>query len=261
MKKCFQSLVFLLFFSVASLFFFVSAQAKESNIFVVGTTSGYAPFVSLNAKGKYEGFDIDYSHELANKLNKKLVIKDYGSMNSLMLALNQNKVDTILWAISITEERKKNMEMIYYHGEKITRFPLVFWKNVPSDFKTIDDLSKNPKNFVCVEAGSSQEAVMRCYPKLKLRYTDKITDAIMEIKYGKSIATTIDHSLLPTMVAQNPELKIVWMDLPQSEQSYGIGICLNKNSKKLSVAVREAVKQIKEDDILEKLEKKWNLVN
>jgi polar amino acid transport system substrate-binding protein len=78
--------------------------------FVVGTTSGYAPFVSLDAEGKYHGFDIDLAELLAIKLNKKLVIKDLGSMPSLMLGLKQKKIDALIWAVSITEDRMKNYE-------------------------------------------------------------------------------------------------------------------------------------------------------
>src|SRR5271157_3699018 len=80
---------------------------------VVGTTSGYAPYVSLNEQGKYEGFDIDLAELLAKKLDKKLVLKDLGSMPSLMLALKQNKIDALIWAVSITKDRLKNYEMVY----------------------------------------------------------------------------------------------------------------------------------------------------
>ena len=36
---------------------------------IVGTTSAYAPFVSLDEQGKYVGFDIDIAEELAKKLS------------------------------------------------------------------------------------------------------------------------------------------------------------------------------------------------
>ncbi len=81
-------------------FFFDPIAAQD---FIVGTTSAYAPFVSLNEQGDYIGFDIDIATELSQKLNRKLVIKDIGSLPSLMMALKQGKIDAIIWAISITE--------------------------------------------------------------------------------------------------------------------------------------------------------------
>ena len=49
-----------------------------STDFVVGTTSAYAPFVSLDEEGQYVGFDIDIAEALAEKLGRRLVIKDLG---------------------------------------------------------------------------------------------------------------------------------------------------------------------------------------
>ncbi len=113
--------------------------------FTVGTTSGYAPYVSLDSKGQYEGFDIDLAKLVAEKLNKKLVIKDLGSMPSLIIGLKQKKIDAIIWAVSITEERQRQMEMIYYQGEKITTMPLLFWSKIPEDIKGPEDLKNDPK--------------------------------------------------------------------------------------------------------------------
>src|SRR5690242_7188338 len=102
---------------------FSAPLIAEESSFIVGTTSGYAPFVSLDNQGNYEGFDIDLAELVAKKLNKKLVIKDLGSMPSLMMGLKMNKVDAVIWAVSITQERLKQMEMVYYQGEKLTVMP------------------------------------------------------------------------------------------------------------------------------------------
>jgi ABC-type amino acid transport substrate-binding protein len=62
-------------------------EPKPTETLTVGTTSGYAPYVSLDSQGQYEGFDIDFAKLVAERLNKKLVIKDLGSMPSLMIGL------------------------------------------------------------------------------------------------------------------------------------------------------------------------------
>ncbi|MES2273238.1 MAG: transporter substrate-binding domain-containing protein, partial [Chlamydiota bacterium] len=214
---------FLIFFGscifLASTLF--SKEPKTNELFTVGTTSGYAPYVSLDLAGQYEGFDIDLAKLVAEKINKKLVIKDLGSMPSLMLGLDLGKVDALIWAISITEEREKQMEMIYYQGEKITTMPLVFWEKIPENVKRPEDLSKVSKKAVCVEAGTYQEQVMKGYPDLNLKNVDKITDAVMEIKFGKSIAAAMDHSLISHMKNQNPELQVLYFSLAPKMQSLG----------------------------------------
>ena len=227
--------------------------------FTVGTTSGYAPYVSLDSKGQYEGFDIDLAKLVAEKLNKKLVIKDLGSMPSLMIGLKQRKIDAIIWAVSITEERQKQMEIVYYQGEKITTMPLLFWGKIPDNIQGPEDLSNDPKQIVCVEAGTYQEQVLRAYPGLTLKNVDKITDAIMEIKFGKSLAVAIDNALVSYVKQQSPELKVLYFSLPPGQQSLGNGICIGKDNQALAAQVKQAVEELTEEGKIQDLEKKWNM--
>lgn len=233
---------------------------KDSNDLVVGTTSGYAPYVSLDKEGKYEGFDIDIANLIAQKLSKKMVIKDCGTMPGLMLALKQGKVDILLWAISITEERLRNIDMIYYQGEKTTSIPFLFWDKIPEGIKTIADLGNDPKKIVCVEGGTFQEDVLKKYPNLNLKYIDKIDDAIMEIRYGKSFATTVDSSLLPRFKNNYPQIKVIFLPLAPSEQTLGNGICISKNNQ-ITSQVKKAIEELSSDGTINKLEKKWGLAN
>jgi ABC-type amino acid transport substrate-binding protein len=238
-------------------------QAKEtsSNEFVVGTTSGYAPYVSLNLKGEYEGFDVDLAKIIAERLNKKLVLQDLGSMPSLLVALKKQKIDSIMWAMSITSDRRNEMEMIYYQGDRITEMPFLFWKDVPAGIQKIDDLAKLPNATICVEAGSYQDSVLQKYPNLKLRYLDKILDGIMEIKYGKCRMTTVDNSLINRIQQQYPEIKVLYLPLPDNQQNLGNGICINKANEQLIASVRKITDDLIKEGKIAELEKKWKLSN
>ncbi len=222
---------------------------------VVGTATMYAPYVSLNEKGEYEGFDIDVAQCLAQKLGRKLVIKDFGTMPSLIMALKQKKADVLMWAISITEEREKAMEMVYYQGEKVTEMPFIFWKNIPGGINSVDDLANKS---VCVEAGTFQEAVLK-KRNLNIKYLDKITDALMDIKFGKSLTAPVDPSLLPRIKAQFLEIKILNLPLPPQEQSLGNGICIDKGNPALTAQVRQAIDELTKEGKMAELEKKWKL--
>jgi len=235
---------------------FLSMKLIASD-FIVGTTSGYAPFVSLDSEGKYEGFDIDLAELLAIKLNKKLVIKDLGSMPSLMLGLKQKKIDALIWAVSITEDRMKNYEMVYYQGDKTTETPFLFWNKIPERITSIADLAK--EKAICAEAGSYQEGILKKFPEIKIKNVDSVTAAIMDIKFGKSLATTIDHSLVSGFQAQYPEIKVLNLPLPPSEQSLGNGICINKDNQELVSQVRKAVDELRAEGKIAELEKKWQL--
>jgi len=248
-------LIFTLYFASFS----YALEVQNSQQLCIGTTSGYAPYVSLDEKGAYEGFDIDVAELIAKKLHRKLVIKDCGSMPGLMLALKQKKVDALIWAISITEEREQNMSMVYYHGEVVNDFPVLFWKEIPEGITKIEDLGCDSKKTVCVEAGTCQEAILQKYPGLNVKYVDKITDAIMEIRYGKSLAATADTSLIPRFIAQHPEIKVVRFPLPSSQHLRGDGICINKENTKLTAEIKAAVEELSREGVIQSLAKKWNL--
>lgn len=240
-------------------FFCLNFVTVFADDLIIGTTSAYAPFVSLNDKGEYEGFDIDIADELGKKLNKRIVIKDLGSMPSLFLALKQNKVDALIWAISITAERQKQVEMVYYQGANVTELPLLFWKVIPANITSIQDMANDPKVIIAAEAGSFQESFLRSIPGLAIKNVDKVMDAILEIKYGKSIATLIDPSLLSKITAQFPEIKVLNVPLPTNEQSFGNGICINKNNTAIAAEIRQAIDELRTEGKIAELERKWNL--
>lgn len=233
--------------------------APEPEPLIVGTTSGYAPFVSLDANGIHEGFDIDFAGELAKKLNRKLVIRDGGSMPSLLMSLQQKKIDLIIWAVSITDERLKKMEMVYYQGEKVTKLPFLFWKKIPEGIEKIEDLAKDPNTVVSVEGGSFQEAVLKKYPNVRLKQAEKITDAVMEIRFGKSSTAMADPSLVPELTAKHSEIKVLHLPLKPEDYSLGNGICIDKSNPKLAEQVKKATEQLIAEGKVAELEKKWNV--
>ena len=244
-------------FFVFSIFYFTSTVIAKD--LVVGTTSGYAPYVSINTEGEYEGFDIDVAKALADKLGRKLVIKDFGSMPALILALKQNKVEVLIWSISITQERQKQMAMVYYQGEKVTSLPLLFWGEIPENIKGLEDMVNKPNAVISVEAGSFQENVLLSIPGLNLKQVDKASDAILELKYGKSQAALIDNSLKPIYMGKFPKLKSLTVNLPESKQSMGNGICLNSTNEDLIAAIQKSVNELFSDGTIAYLEMKWKL--
>lgn len=226
---------------------------------VVGTTSGYAPYVSLDSKGNYEGFDVDFANALAKKLDRELVLKDGGTMPSLLLSLQQKKVDLLIWAISITAERTRKIEMVYYQGEKVTQMPFLFWKTIPEGIGSIEDLAKNPKWIVSVEEGSFQEGVLKKYPQVRTKQVEKISDALLELRFGKSNAAMTDPSLIRELTEQNPELKVLNLPLKEEDFSLGNGICIEKSNSELIAQVKKATEELIAEGTVAKLEKKWNL--
>ena len=239
--------------------FLLTLQLIGLEPLVVGTSSGYAPYVSVNGEGQFEGFDVDFAEELGKKLNRKVVLKDLGSMPSLLLGLEQKKVDLVIWAVSITDDRMKKMEMVYYQGEKVNEMPFLFWKEIPDGIREIEDLGKG-KFKVSVEAGTFQENVIKKYPEVQTKQVEKITDAVMEIRYGKSSAAMVDPSLVSKLMDRHPEIKVLYLSLKPEDYAMGNGICIDKGNEKLIKEVKKATSELIAEKRVAELEKKWKMV-
>ena len=85
--------------SVVVTFFLVSYFAEEpelamgDDVLVLGTNV-YPPYIFINEENEFVGFDIDIATMIAEKMQRKLVVKHMG-FDALIIALKQKKVDMI----------------------------------------------------------------------------------------------------------------------------------------------------------------------
>ncbi len=75
---------------------------------VVGTEAGFAPY-ELRVGSGYIGIDVEMCAAIAKKLDRELVIENM-NFDALPMAVSTNKVDMICAGITVTDERKENMD-------------------------------------------------------------------------------------------------------------------------------------------------------
>jgi polar amino acid transport system substrate-binding protein len=76
---------------------------------VMGTSPGFPPFEYLNDENVCIGVDVDIMAQVAKKLNKKLVVESI-DFDGLIPALNSGKIDAIAAGMTVTEDRKVNVD-------------------------------------------------------------------------------------------------------------------------------------------------------
>ena len=75
---------------------------------IVGTEAGFAPY-ELKVGTGYIGIDVEMCAAIAKKLDRELVIENM-NFDALPMAVSTNKVDMICAGITVTDERKENMD-------------------------------------------------------------------------------------------------------------------------------------------------------
>lgn len=85
---------------------------REENTFteeiVMGTNAEFDPFEYRDGE-KIVGYDIEVATEIADDLGKKLKVEDM-NFDSLITALSTGKLDFVVAGMSITDERKENVD-------------------------------------------------------------------------------------------------------------------------------------------------------
>ncbi|KKQ32320.1 MAG: hypothetical protein US49_C0010G0020 [candidate division TM6 bacterium GW2011_GWF2_37_49] len=255
-KYIFISVVVAAFFAVN---YFVFKPAENNNdVLVVGMMSGWAPFMTVNQNGEFEGFDVDVAQKIADKLGKQLVIKDFGSLSTLLVAMQQNKIDFVMSGLDITTSRLAIMDMVPYTGQAVRSFYLLFWNQLPASVSSIQDLQQIVDPVVCVEPGSAQAKYLDQFKFIQSKSLSKIEDMILDVKYGKSLAMIVEPRVAERFIRSNPDLKKLELPLPADFQTFGMGIGFAKNSA-LTKKVATLIQNLRSDGTLATLERKWEL--
>jgi ABC-type amino acid transport substrate-binding protein len=91
-------------------------KIKASSVLTVGIEGAYPPFNFFNDKNELEGFDVEITKEIANRMGVKVefVATPWDSIIGGLLA---KKYDLIISSMAITEERQKKVDFTepYYH--------------------------------------------------------------------------------------------------------------------------------------------------
>lgn len=183
---------------------------------VAGVKYDVPPFGFKNPdSGEIEGFDVDISQEIADRLGVELTPKEAISDNRIPF-LQDGEVDIIASTMTITTDRDAEIDFSepYFiaHGRIL----------VPedSDIAGVEDLAGKR---VCTAIGSTYEATIKEQaPEAKLELVDSYSECFELIQNGAVDAVSTDDVILTGMIIQDDSLKMVGDEL--TEEPYGIGL-------------------------------------
>lgn len=225
-------------------------RVKKSGVLKIGLEDSFPPMEFRDKQNVLKGFDIDMSNAIGKKLGVKtqFISTDF---NGIILALKSGKFDAIVSGMSITDERKKQID---FSQPYIMSGQIIVVKNDNSQIKAVSDLKGKT---VGVELGTTGEKSASKLSGLKeVKKYDKATEALQDLGTGRIDAVIIDEPVgryYMTSTDKKGQYKV----LTEKLTSEPMGIGFKKGDKELENEVQKAINELKKDGTMSKISVKW----
>ncbi|HDR7597498.1 MULTISPECIES: glutamine ABC transporter substrate-binding protein GlnH [Bacillus cereus group] len=229
----------------------VVEQIKKRGKLVVGVKNDTNLFGLKNpSTGQVEGFDIDIAKALAKKIlgdEKKLELKEVTSKTRIPM-LKNGDIDAIIATMTITEERKKEVDFsdVYFKAGQ----SLLVKKG--SNIKNIDDVKQGVK-VLAVKGSTSTNNIRQKSPEATVLEFENYSEAFTALKAGKGDVLTTDNAILYGMAKQDSNYEVVGKKF--TDEPYGIAV--RKGADDLTKEVNSLLKDMNANGEYDKLYEKW----
>ncbi len=223
-------------------------KIKDGGTLKIGLDDSYPPMEFRDEKNNLVGFDIDLGNEIGKKLGVKVEYMPT-DWNGIILALKSGKFDVILSSLSMTEERKKEID---FAGPYLEGGQIIAVKKSNNDIKSSADLKG--KTVGCQLGSTGEQAANKVEGIKELKKYDKGTEAFHDLSIGRVEAVIMDGQVGGYYNKKDGDaFKILGEKLTKEPE--GIGI--KKEDKELKDKLQKVLDELKQDGTLSKLSIKW----
>lgn len=223
-------------------------KIKERGELRVGLSADYAPMEfehTVNGKTEYAGVDIDLAKKIAKDNNLKLKIVNM-SFDSLLGALKTGKIDIIISGMTLTPERKKQVD--FSDSYMMTKNIMLVKKDKVNEYKDIKDFN-NKK--VGAQKGTEQEKIAQTeIENASITSLSRLPDVILALKSGKVEGAVVEKPVAEAYLKQNPKLGI--SNVKFNEEEKDTVIAVPKDSPKLLSQINKTIKEVKDKGLIDK---------
>jgi ABC-type amino acid transport substrate-binding protein len=237
-------LIGLLIASVVS----ISCSPPPPQPITVATNAAYPPFTYIDEQtGQIVGFDIDLMNFIAQLANLKVEFIKV-EFKPLMEGMAQGKYDAAISAITITEERKKDMllsDPYFITGQVVT---------VGKDDTSIAGKNDLADKVVGVETASTGAANISKIQGVTVKDYADLSAAFNDLMNGAINAVVCDMPVASYYVEKYPDkLKIAGERF--TSESYGIAV--DKNKPELLEKINYELYVVTQAGLIRELSRKW----
>ena len=230
------------------------------------TPEPYMPFTQVNSAGEWEGLEADLSRALCEKMAVKCDIAQM-AWDGLIPSLKENKVDFIIGAFSITDERRQVVDFSAPYYTEGTSF--VGSKGDTSEIKVIEapdgsgkivDPASVEGKIIGVQTSSVQAAYVAKYlTGAEAKSYDTADNSVADLVAGR-----VDYVLVPDLYIQtflksadgaDYEVKV---EVPKNPVlGEGVAYAVRKGDNATLEKVNAGLAALEKDGTLQKLVDQW----
>lgn len=217
---------------------------------VVGVEGTYPPFTYHDGNGELVGFDVEVAERVAEKLGVEVEFVE-AAWDSLLIGIDSGRLDLVVNAVSITEERAEKYDFTapyYYEARR------VIVRAEDDSIQSAEDL--NGKKV----ATNVTNAFIPWYESMGAEIVgiDTSGEAIELVLSGRADLCGTSVPVLNSYMDEHPDaegkLKVAFV-IPDSEDQ--IAIPVRKGETRFLEAVDQALAQLRDDGTLKELSEKY----
>jgi len=216
----------------------------QDGVLQVGSDISYAP-IEFFEEGTQNaaGLDVDLANALAEELGVRAEFINTG-FDGIIGALNVSRFDVLMSAMTVTEERQKEIDFIPYFAAGTD---ILVAEGNPKNIKTIEDLSGLT---VGVQIGTIQVDQLKAAndtlkaagkPEISVLTFDQNPLAVEQLRTGRADAVIADSPVVANE-ARLSDGKLEALGLAVEAAPYGIGV--RKGSTQLKAAIEGALQKL-----------------
>ena len=224
------------------------AQIQKSGVFKVGVEGTYPPMTYHDESGELTGFDVEVAKKVAEKLGVTAEFTE-SDWDSLLAGIDSKRLDTVINAVSITEERSQKYDFAgpyFYITQQIV---------VRSDDDSIVDMDslngkKCANNMTTAYLDLLENAGAEIVP------INTTEEAVSMINSGRADFTTFNSVIFNEYLKQHPDAKVkVAFAIPDLVDTYAIPI--RKGETRLLEAVQSALDELAAEGTLSEISEQY----
>lgn len=222
--------------------------APASSTLRVATDATFPPFEIVDETTKeLTGFDVELMKAIAAKAGFTLEWSNL-PFDSVLAGLSQCQFDLAIAAITITEDRKKEM---LFSDPYINAGQIVVVRLEDASIQSKDDLAGKT---VAAQLGTTGEIEARKIENVNYKPYDTYDLAFLDLANGQVDAVIADYPTALGFIGQNAD-KLKTVGEVFTEESYGIAVC--KNREDLLAPLNTALQALKDEGKIAELEQTW----